>query len=117
MSSSDFDSDAGFSIAETRRWRLSVSLAQVLPENLNRLLIVVVIVSMVLTPALASLGDYLGDKVEAWEDSRAPGGGEMLPVPETDLTEPVVILGFNQAGQVRHASLSYLPRLTGSYRW
>jgi len=73
---------------------------QVLPENLNRLLIVVVIVSMVLTPALASLGDYLGDKVEAWEDSRAPGGGEMLPVPETDLTEPVVILGFNQAGQV-----------------
>jgi hypothetical protein len=87
---------------------LVYSVAQVLPENLNRLLIVVVIVSMVLTPALASLGDYLGDKVEAWEESLAPGGGEMLPVPETDLTEPVVILGFNQAGQVRHP-IHFLP--------
>jgi hypothetical protein len=55
----------------------------------------------VLTPALASLGDYLGDKVEAWEESNGEG---MLPVPETDLTDPVVILGFNQAGQVNETS-------------
>lgn len=54
-----------------------------------------------LTPALASLGDYLGDKVEAWEESNGEG---MLPVPETDLTDPVVILGFNQAGQVNETS-------------
>ena len=43
-----------------------LSLAEnlkVLPEELNKLLIIVVVISMALTPFLASLGKYLADRV------------------------------------------------------
>ena len=35
---------------------------KVLPEELNKLLIIVVVISMALTPGLASVGKYLADK-------------------------------------------------------
>ena len=35
---------------------------KVLPEELNKLLIIVVVISMALTPGLASIGKYLADK-------------------------------------------------------
>eukprot|EP00240_Pyramimonas_obovata_P000968 CAMPEP_0118921988 /NCGR_PEP_ID=MMETSP1169-20130426/1082_1 /TAXON_ID=36882 /ORGANISM="Pyramimonas obovata, Strain CCMP722" /LENGTH=539 /DNA_ID=CAMNT_0006862801 /DNA_START=269 /DNA_END=1884 /DNA_ORIENTATION=- len=47
---------------------------QILPEDLNQLLIVVVILSMALTPALSELGDWASKKVEAWEKEQAEGG-------------------------------------------
>lgn len=42
---------------------------KVLPEELNKLLIIVVVISMALTPGLASIGKYLADKYPEEEDS------------------------------------------------
>ncbi|MCL7035604.1 hypothetical protein MKW94_022462 [Papaver nudicaule] len=66
----------------------------VLPLELNKLLIIVVVLSMALTPLLNDLGrkasDFLDEKLET-KDKAA----------EVDFnTEPVVILGFGQMGQV-----------------
>lgn len=65
----------------------------VLPEELNRLLIVVVILSMVLTPALASAGDKLGNALEEWEAGKAmaageEAGGALVQVPVDDGEPP-----------------------------
>jgi len=80
----------------------------ILPEDLNQLLIVVVILSMALTPALAELGDWGGNQVDKWEKEKADLSGEVQssdgfvdPAAEiAALVDPVVILGFNQYGQV-----------------
>ncbi|RZC88496.1 hypothetical protein C5167_016304 [Papaver somniferum] len=67
----------------------------VLPLELNKLLIIVVVLSMALTPLLNDLGrkasDFLDEKLDAKDK-----------VAEVDfnVTEPVVILGFGQMGQV-----------------
>lgn len=42
---------------------------KVLPEELNKLLIIVVVISMALTPGLASVGKYLADKYPEEEAS------------------------------------------------
>ena len=52
---------------------LAASL-QVLPEDLNRLLIIVVVLSMAVTPALAAAGKAVADWTEAGE-----GEGERPP--------------------------------------
>lgn len=41
---------------------------KVLPEELNKLLIIVVVISMALTPGLASIGKYLADKAAEADD-------------------------------------------------
>lgn len=68
----------------------------VLPLELNKLLIIVVVLSMALTPTLNEVGrraaDFLDEKMDA-DDKPA----EMV---NFDVSEPVVILGFGQMGQV-----------------
>ncbi|PHT68368.1 K(+) efflux antiporter 3, chloroplastic [Capsicum annuum] len=68
----------------------------VLPLELNKLLIIVVVLSMALTPLLNEIGrkasEFIGEKFDS-EDRTA----EMA---NFDLSEPVVILGFGQMGQV-----------------
>lgn len=46
---------------------------KVLPEELNRLLIIVVVLSMALTPALAELGKTVADKLAEPADLSAIG--------------------------------------------
>ena len=50
---------------------------KVLPEELNKLLIIVVVISMALTPGLASVGRYLADRTP---DESNPAG-PFLPHP------------------------------------
>ncbi|XP_059289965.1 K(+) efflux antiporter 3, chloroplastic isoform X1 [Lycium ferocissimum] len=68
----------------------------VLPLELNKLLIIVVVLSMALTPLLNEIGrkasEFIGEKFDN-EDRTA----EMA---NFDVREPVVILGFGQMGQV-----------------
>ncbi|KAK4341276.1 hypothetical protein RND71_039777 [Anisodus tanguticus] len=68
----------------------------VLPLELNKLLIIVVVLSMALTPLLNEIGrkasGFIGEKFDN-EDRTA----EMA---NFDVSEPVVILGFGQMGQV-----------------
>ncbi|XP_056699079.1 K(+) efflux antiporter 3, chloroplastic isoform X2 [Spinacia oleracea] len=81
----------------------------VLPLELNKLLIIVVVLSMSLTPFLNELGrraaDFVGENFEA--DIIA---AENL---NYDASEPVVILGFGQMGQVL-ANLLSAPLASGS---
>ncbi|KAH0716280.1 hypothetical protein KY284_009185 [Solanum tuberosum] len=68
----------------------------VLPLELNKLLIIVVVLSMALTPLLNEIGrrasEFVGEKFDN-EDRTAE-------MENFDLSEPVVILGFGQMGQV-----------------
>ncbi|XP_041011571.1 K(+) efflux antiporter 3, chloroplastic-like isoform X2 [Juglans microcarpa x Juglans regia] len=68
----------------------------VLPLELNKLLIIVVVLSMALTPFLNEAGrraaEFIEDKSDA--DDKAVEMGSF------DVSEPVVILGFGQMGQV-----------------
>ncbi|XP_052206067.1 K(+) efflux antiporter 3, chloroplastic [Diospyros lotus] len=68
----------------------------VLPLELNKLLIIVVVLSMALTPLLNDIGrkaaDFIGTNFD--EDNRTD---DMV---NFDASEPVVILGFGQMGQV-----------------
>ncbi|URE45761.1 TrkA-N domain [Musa troglodytarum] len=68
----------------------------VLPLELNKLLIIVVVLSMALTPWLNEIGrkaaEILDEKLQGKEK-----GADMI---NFDATEPVVIVGFEQMGQV-----------------
>ncbi|KAK9986427.1 hypothetical protein SO802_031378 [Lithocarpus litseifolius] len=68
----------------------------VLPLELNKLLIIVVVLSMALTPLLNDAGrraaEFIGDKFD--EENKAAEMGNF------DASDPVVILGFGQMGQV-----------------
>ncbi|GLJ29909.1 hypothetical protein SUGI_0591300 [Cryptomeria japonica] len=70
----------------------------VLPLELNRLLIIVVVLSMALTPFLYEFGrkaaEIIESRFEANEVNKAP---EIL---NFDASEPIVILGFGEMGQV-----------------
>ena len=44
---------------------------KVLPEELNKLLIIVVVISMALTPGLAAVGKYLADRTP--DEDASPG--------------------------------------------
>ncbi|KAK2662782.1 hypothetical protein Ddye_001356 [Dipteronia dyeriana] len=80
----------------------------VLPLELNKLLIIVVVLSMALTPLLNEVGrwaaDFVDDKFDAEEKTE-----EMVSF---EGSEPVVILGFGQMGQVLANFLS-TPLATG----
>ncbi|XP_047315167.1 K(+) efflux antiporter 3, chloroplastic [Impatiens glandulifera] len=85
----------------------------VLPLELNKLLIIVVVLSMALTPLLNEVGrkasDFIGEKLDE-EDNTA----EMV---NFEATEPVVILGFGQMGQVlaKFLSMPLLPGVEGYF--
>ncbi|CAI0448611.1 unnamed protein product [Linum tenue] len=68
----------------------------VLPLELNKLLIIVVVLSMALTPWLNDLGRRAADFIEDKSDTEDKGA---MPV-NFEGSEPVVILGFGQMGQV-----------------
>ncbi|KAF5448376.1 hypothetical protein F2P56_028918, partial [Juglans regia] len=80
----------------------------VLPLELNKLLIIVVVLSMALTPFLNEAGrraaEFIEDKSDA--DDKAVEMGSF------DVSEPVVILGFGQMGQVL-ANLLSTPLASG----
>lgn len=69
---------------------------KLLPEELNQILIITVVFSMALTPALAALGVKLGDIVDAMEaadssidEDRAPKRLEV-----SDMVGPVIRQGW-----------------------
>lgn len=68
----------------------------VLPLELNKLLIIVVVLSMALTPLL----NDLGRKAAAIIDEKTEVKEKTIEAVNFDATEPVVILGFEQMGQV-----------------
>ena len=85
-----------------------LSLSQrlgVLPEELNRLLIGVVVLSMALTPALSSLGDFVAEKIVALK-----GVGNVKDLEPRELAEGegrglggegrIVVCGFGPVGQI-----------------
>eukprot|EP00199_Chlamydomonas_sp_CCMP681_P001509 CAMPEP_0119110844 /NCGR_PEP_ID=MMETSP1180-20130426/32455_1 /TAXON_ID=3052 ORGANISM="Chlamydomonas cf sp, Strain CCMP681" /NCGR_SAMPLE_ID=MMETSP1180 /ASSEMBLY_ACC=CAM_ASM_000741 /LENGTH=840 /DNA_ID=CAMNT_0007097455 /DNA_START=229 /DNA_END=2751 /DNA_ORIENTATION=+ len=92
---------------------LAASL-HVLPDNLNQVLIIVVVLSMALTPGLATLGQVAGDWVE---DAMAPKDENGQPlglirtanngvsVVQRGAQEPIVICGFGPHGQMLAALL------------
>ncbi|KAK9841217.1 hypothetical protein WJX74_002016 [Apatococcus lobatus] len=71
---------------------------KILPMELNRLLIIVVVLSMALTPALAEAGKRFAEAAEGDEASGdlTLSGGE--PKDQKDV-RPVVICGFGEIGQ------------------
>ncbi|WIA33402.1 hypothetical protein OEZ86_006536 [Tetradesmus obliquus] len=71
---------------------------QLLPEELNQILIITVVFSMALTPALAELGSRLGAAVEAAEGGNT--SDDEAPPPILEVENPVVILGFGPQGQM-----------------
>uniref|UniRef100_A0A383V6H6 RCK N-terminal domain-containing protein n=1 Tax=Tetradesmus obliquus TaxID=3088 RepID=A0A383V6H6_TETOB len=71
---------------------------QLLPEELNQILIITVVFSMALTPALAELGSRLGAAVEAAEGGNT--SDDEAPPPILEVEDPVVILGFGPQGQM-----------------
>ncbi|KAK9110808.1 hypothetical protein Sjap_018868 [Stephania japonica] len=68
----------------------------VLPLELNKLLIIVVVLSMALTPLLNEIGKKAAETVDAKLDEKDKTA-EMI---NYDASEPVVIVGFGQMGQV-----------------
>ncbi|KAK9801906.1 hypothetical protein WJX73_001117 [Symbiochloris irregularis] len=71
----------------------------VLPEELNRVLIIVVVLSMALTPTLAEAGKKLADLI-ATEPAQQVSGS-MDPDGSSDINKerPVIICGFGELGQ------------------
>ncbi|XP_073004748.1 K(+) efflux antiporter 3, chloroplastic [Typha latifolia] len=68
----------------------------VLPLELNKLLIIVVVLSMALTPLL----NEIGRKAATVIDDKFQVKEKVAETVSFDATEPVVILGFGQMGQV-----------------
>lgn len=81
----------------------------VLPLELNKLLIIVVVLSMALTPLLNEIGRKAADFVAG----RFEDDNKMAESMNFDASEPVVILGFGQMGQVLANFLS-APLASGS---
>ncbi|KAK8957546.1 hypothetical protein KSP39_PZI000456 [Platanthera zijinensis] len=79
----------------------------VLPLELNKLLIIIVVLSMALTPFLNEIGKRAAEIL----DQEFQGREEIEPV-NFVATEPVVILGFGQMGQVLANFLS-MPLASG----
>ncbi|XP_066355664.1 K(+) efflux antiporter 3, chloroplastic-like isoform X2 [Miscanthus floridulus] len=67
----------------------------VLPLELNKLLIIVVVLSMALTPLLNEVGRRVAGIIDERSEEKEPA--EMV---NYGATEPVVILGFGEMGQV-----------------
>lgn len=74
----------------------------VLPIELNQLLIIVVVLSMALTPLLDSVGQRLSKYFSTLEqdDLSEAKSGKDVNDPHFEASEPVVIIGFGQMAQV-----------------
>ncbi|KFK30993.1 hypothetical protein AALP_AA6G054600 [Arabis alpina] len=68
----------------------------VLPLELNKLLIIVVVLSMALTPTLNQLGRRAADFL----DEKLDPGERIVENVNYDVSESIVIIGFGQMGQV-----------------
>ncbi|XP_010275512.1 PREDICTED: K(+) efflux antiporter 3, chloroplastic [Nelumbo nucifera] len=68
----------------------------VLPLELNKLLIIVVVLSMALTPLLNEVGRKAADFI----DNKSNAEDKIVDMVNFEASEPVVILGFGQMGQV-----------------
>uniref|UniRef100_A0A1J3D1N1 K(+) efflux antiporter 3, chloroplastic n=1 Tax=Noccaea caerulescens TaxID=107243 RepID=A0A1J3D1N1_NOCCA len=68
----------------------------VLPLELNKLLIIVVVLSMALTPTL----NQLGRKAADFLDEKLDPGDRIAEDVNFDVSESIVIIGFGQMGQV-----------------
>jgi uncharacterized membrane protein len=88
---------------------------EVLPEPLAKLDTAIVVVSMALTPALGALGDYLGEKLDAYDELSKPPkvfsevfycDVDKLPVPKLKAPKGVIIRGFGPEGQTVASVLS-----------
>lgn len=66
----------------------------VLPEQLNKLLIIVVVLSMALTPLLTEAGKRVADIISAQDGEALSRGTEGF-----NIEEPVLICGFGDVGQ------------------
>ncbi|KAK3283094.1 hypothetical protein CYMTET_9199, partial [Cymbomonas tetramitiformis] len=102
---------------------------EVLPEELNRLLIIVVVLSMALTPALEEFGGVaakwigrLESETDIQTDDMEQKGSQLVAAVVEDVrvekgteTAPIVICGFGQSGQMV-ASLLGSPMLPGGKR-
>ncbi|KAI8467065.1 MAG: Sodium/hydrogen exchanger family-domain-containing protein [Monoraphidium minutum] len=77
---------------------------KVLPADLNQILIIVVVMSMALTPALVEAGKWIATESDArWPEGGALSSGSPAASPaESELAadDPVVILGFGPQGQM-----------------
>jgi len=71
----------------------------VLPQELNKLLIIVVVISMALTPVLAQLSEVFGDMWEEDSPDSSPDSFE-APADHAANKEAIVLCGFGQMGQV-----------------
>ena len=67
---------------------------KVLPEELNKLLIIVVVLSMAATPVLAEAGRFVGKLVENNDNGSVAKGTEGF-----NIEDPVLICGFGDVGQ------------------
>eukprot|EP00798_Chlamydomonas_sp_ICE-L_P017163 gene17163-23474_t len=79
----------------------------VLPEDLNEILIIVVVLSMAMTPALAEGGRLIADKLDEFNEKRDPtytfDEGELSSLPTADYDEQsqvVVICSFGLQAQM-----------------
>ena len=85
----------------------------VLPTELNKLLIIVVVASMALTPALAEAGKLAAEAIERWEQSGGEAAAELATLataPAGDAGEEMqpgatLVLGFGPQGQTVCAAL------------
>jgi voltage-gated potassium channel Kch len=84
----------------------------VLPLELNRLLIIVVVLSMGLTPLLNEVGREVAEYIEREFEDPTLTESETSNEKNFQLNEPVVIIGFGQMGQVLANFLS-TPLATG----
>jgi len=75
---------------------------KVLPEDLNRVLIIVVVLSMALTPGLAEIGKIVGDWLSEQEAKRGvPVADDYAsPMGHAVLEDPIVICGFGPQSQL-----------------
>lgn len=76
---------------------------EILPSELNKLLIIVVVLSMALTPALAEIGNVVADKYDEWASGDRSISSDELQESESGelaLESPVVLCGFGPVGQV-----------------
>lgn len=80
----------------------------VLPLELNKLLIIVVVLSMALTPLLNEIGRRAAEVI----DEKFDASEKVTEMVNFDAAEPVVILGFGQMGQVL-ANLLSTPLASG----
>ena len=73
---------------------------EILPDELNRLLLIVVVLSMALTPGLVALGDRVATSYEAAAAAASPATSSLDDDSYEGAPSPVVVCGFGELGQM-----------------